>query len=118
MRSPTAESTSIYTPASPYDDLNALGALPQVRVTAAAIVELGRRRPARSCEDYKFQQPSCFPNLSEHSTEGRINGYFTGTVGRQLFRTDAGETREITARYLVRDALKGKPELIDRRLEY
>ena len=36
---PTAESTSIYTPASPYDDLHALGELPRVRVMAATIVE-------------------------------------------------------------------------------
>ncbi|MGH9744849.1 MAG: glycoside hydrolase family 2 protein [Candidatus Acidiferrales bacterium] len=110
--SPTATSTSIYTPASPYDDLKALDQLPRVRLTATAIVE---QAPVGAQVRVKVTNPSshlafqiCLAIRQTNQTAEILPVLWEDNY----FELMPGESREITVRYLTPGALAGRPELV------
>ncbi len=106
---PTDEA-SIYTPASPYDDFKALVELPQVRLTASAVV--GPAPGARIC--VKLQNPSDHLAFQIHFAvqhQGEEREILPVLWDDNYIELMPGETREIVARYRSRDALSGNLEL-------
>lgn len=109
---PTANSTSIYTPASPYDDLHALGELPRVRVTAAATIEHGGVSPRVRVKVTNSSGHLAFQICLAIRQGNQAADILPVLWEDNYFELMPGESREITARYLAPDALQGKPELV------
>jgi exo-1,4-beta-D-glucosaminidase len=107
----TTYSTSIYTPASRYDDLTQLTRLPRARLTATASAGAAGRGPIVRVN---------VKNPSDHlAFQIRLAIHQKGSDAEILpvlwednyFELLPGEAREISAEYLSPDALKGNPEL-------
>ena len=104
-------STSIYTPASRYDDFTELSRLPHARVSALASSRTSDRGPSVRVA---VQNPS-----GHLAFQIRLAIHQKGNEGEILpvlwednyFELLPGESREISAEYLSLDALKGSPEL-------
>jgi exo-1,4-beta-D-glucosaminidase len=108
----TTNSTSIYTPASPYDDLRALNQLPRVRVYAAATVEQTAGGPR---VHVKVSNPSshlAFQICLGIRQKDQAADILPVIWEDNYIELMPGESRELTARYLTTDALKGTPELV------
>ena len=104
--------SSIFTPASPYDDLTALNQLPRVRLEAAAAIE---RDDAGSRVRVTLKNPSQHLAFQVHL--GIRNKNEDAEILPVLWDDNylelmPGESRDITARYLTANALDGPPELI------
>jgi exo-1,4-beta-D-glucosaminidase len=106
----TTFSASIFTPASPYDDLTALNRLPEARLHGSARVEHtpdGRVR-------VKMENPGKNLAFQIHLGIGRKgeNSEILPVLWEDnYFELMPGESREISARYLSSDVLKGELEL-------
>jgi exo-1,4-beta-D-glucosaminidase len=108
----TTNSTSIYTPASPYDDLRSLNQLPRVRVYAAASVEQTAGGPRVRV---KISNPSshlAFQICLGIRQKNQAADILPVIWEDNYFELMPGESRELTARYLTAEALKGSPELV------
>jgi len=108
----TTNSTSIYTPASPYDDLRALNQLPRVRVYASATLEQTAGEPR---VHVKISNPSshlAFQICLGIRQKGQAADILPVIWEDNYIELMPGESRELTARYLTTDALKGSPELV------
>jgi exo-1,4-beta-D-glucosaminidase len=104
-------STSIYTPASAYDDLTQLNHLPRVRIAATAAVALAEQGPQ---VDVALRNPSdhlAFQvRLGIHS-KGQDMEILPVLWEDNYFELLPGESREVSAQYLAPSALNGSPEL-------
>ena len=103
-------SSSIYTPASPYDDLKALDELPQVRLTASAVIEAAPDARIR----VKLQNPSVHLAFQVRLTiqhQGEETEILPVFWDDNYFELMPGETREVVARYTSRDVLGRNLEL-------
>ena len=104
-------STSIYTPASPYDDLTGLNRLPRVRIAATAVAVQGDQGPIvhvtvhNSSDHLAFQVHLGIRNKSEAA---EILPVLWDDNYIELL---PGESREISAQFLSPGALNGRPEL-------
>ena len=107
----TTYSTSIYTPASRYDDFTELSRLPHARVTATASAGAG---------DHGLVMRVSVKNPSDHlAFQVRLAIRQKGSDAEILpvlwednyFELLPGEAREISAEYLSPDAFKGNSEL-------
>jgi exo-1,4-beta-D-glucosaminidase len=104
--------SSIYTPASPYDDFTALNQLPKVRLDVAAAILPGEAGPRVGVT---LNNPS--KHLAFQIHLGIRHKNETGEILPVLwddnyFELMPGESREISARYLSANALDGASELI------
>jgi exo-1,4-beta-D-glucosaminidase len=104
-------STSIYTPASPYDDLTQLNRLPRARIAATAAVAQGEQGP---------QVRVTLRNPSDHlAFQLRLAIHGRGQQMEILpvlwednyLELLPGELREVSAQFLSPGALDGSPEL-------
>jgi exo-1,4-beta-D-glucosaminidase len=104
-------STSIYTPASPYDDLTQLNHLPHVRIVATASITPGEQGP---------QVHVALRNPSAHlAFQVRLGIHCKGQEMEILpvlwednyIQLMPGESREVSAQYLTSGVLNGNPEL-------
>ena len=105
-------SSSIYTPASPYDDLTQLNRLARVRIAATASVAQGEQGP---------QVHVTLRNPSDHlAFQVRLGIHSRGQEMEVLpvlwednyIELLPGESREVSAQYLSSGALNGSAELI------
>ncbi len=108
---PTTNSASIYTPAAPYDDLKALAQLPRVRVTAAATVEHEHGGPRVRVKITNPSSHLAFQICLGIRQKNQSADILPVLWEDNYFELMPGESREITARYLMPDALQGDPEL-------
>jgi len=104
-------STSIYTPASPYDDLTQLNRLARVRIAATTAVAKGEQGPQvhvslRNPSDHLAFQV----RLGIHS-KGQDMEILPVLWDDNYFELLPGESRQISAQYLSPSALNGSPEL-------
>jgi exo-1,4-beta-D-glucosaminidase len=106
----TTFSSSIYTPASPYDDLTALNRLPKIRLKGSA-------RMADAPEGrvhVQIENPGTNLAFQIHlgiGKKGENSEILPVLWEDNYFELLPGESREISARYLSPDALKGELEL-------
>jgi exo-1,4-beta-D-glucosaminidase len=104
-------SASIYTPASPYDDLTQLNRLARVRIAATATVVQGEPGPQvhvtlRNPSDHLAFQV----RLGIHS-KGQEMEILPVLWEDNYIELLPGESREVSAQYLSPGALNGSPEL-------
>ena len=104
-------STSIYTPASPYDDLTELNRLPRVRVTATAAVAQGDQGPV---VHVTVRNPSDHLAFRVHlgiRNQGQAAEILPVLWDDNYIELMPGESREISAKFLSPGVLNGSPEL-------
>jgi exo-1,4-beta-D-glucosaminidase len=104
-------STSIYTPAAPYDDLTQLNQLARVRIVATAAVAPGEQGPR---VQVTLRNPS--DHLAFQVRLGIRNKGQNVEILPVLWEDNyielmPGELREISAQYLTSNSLTGSPEL-------
>jgi exo-1,4-beta-D-glucosaminidase len=109
---PTDTSTSIYTPADPYDDLEALDQLPRVNVTATASVEPSQSGPQVRVKVTNPSDHLAFQICLAVRQKNQAADILPVLWDDNYFELLPGESREITARFLTPAALAGSPELI------
>jgi exo-1,4-beta-D-glucosaminidase len=104
-------SASIYTPASPYDDLTQLNRLPRIQIVATASITPGEQGP---------QVHVALRNPSAHlAFQVRLGIHCKGQEMEILpvlwednyMELMPGESREVSAQYLTSGVLNGSPEL-------
>jgi exo-1,4-beta-D-glucosaminidase len=104
-------STSIYTPASPYDDLTQLNHLPHVRIVATASIRPGEQGPE---VHVALRNPSAHlafqVRLGIHC-QGQEMEILPVLWEDNYLELMPGESREVSAQYLTSDVLNGNPEL-------
>jgi exo-1,4-beta-D-glucosaminidase len=108
---PTDTSTSIYTPADPYDDFKALDQLPHVRVTVSARVEHSQSGPQVRVKLTNASDHLAFQICLSIRQKNQSADILPVLWDDNYFELMPGESREITARYLTPHALDGSPEL-------
>jgi exo-1,4-beta-D-glucosaminidase len=104
-------STSIYTPASPYDDLTQLNHLPRVQIVATASITPGEQGPL---VHVALRNPSSHlafqVRLGIHS-QGQEMEILPVLWEDNYMELMPGESREVSAQYLTAGVLNGSPEL-------
>jgi len=104
-------STSIYTPASPYDDLTQLNRLARVRIAATAAVAQGEQGPQVHVTLRNPSNHLAFQvRLGIHS-KGQDLEILPVLWEDNYIELLPGESREVSAQYLSPGALNGSPEL-------
>ncbi|MGH9712382.1 MAG: glycosyl hydrolase 2 galactose-binding domain-containing protein [Candidatus Acidiferrales bacterium] len=104
-------STSIYTPASPYDDLAELNQLSRIRIEATAGAVPGDQGPL---VHVTVRNPSDHLAFQVHlgiRNKGEMDEILPVLWDDNYFELMPGESREISAGFLSREALNGSPEL-------
>jgi exo-1,4-beta-D-glucosaminidase len=107
----TTYSTSIYTPASPYDDLTQLNRLPRVRIEANATVVEGFQGPS---VHVTVHNPSAHLAFQVHlgiRNKGQVAEILPVLWEDNYLELMPGELREVSAQFLSPSALNGGPEL-------
>jgi exo-1,4-beta-D-glucosaminidase len=105
-------STSIYTPASPYDDLTQLNHLARVRITATASVTPGEQGPRVRVTLRNSSHHLAFQVRLGIRHKGQEMEILPVLWEDNYVELLPGESREISAQYLASNALNGSPELI------
>jgi len=104
-------STSIYTPASPYDDLTQLNHLPRVQIVATASITPGEQGPLVHVALLNPSSHLAFQvrlGIHSHGQEMEILPVLWEDNYMELM---PGESREVSAQYLTAGVLNGSPEL-------
>ena len=103
-------STSIYTPASPYDDLTQLNRLTRVRIAAAAVVTQGEQGPQVHVTIRNPSNHLAFQVRLGIHRKGQDMEILPVLWDDNYIELLPGESREISAQYLSPGALNGSPE--------
>ena len=104
-------STSIYTPASPYDDLTQLNHLPRVQIVATASITPGEQGPLVHVALLNPSSHLAFQvRLGIHS-QGQEMEILPVLWEDNYMELMPGESREVSAQYLTAGVLNGSPEL-------
>jgi exo-1,4-beta-D-glucosaminidase len=107
----TTYESSIYTPATRYDDLTQLTRLPRARVTATASADAGNHGPVVRVNVKDPSDRLAFQIRLAIHQKGSDDEILPVLWEDNYFELLPGEGRDISAEYLSPDALKGNPEL-------